>query len=301
MKQITVSLASLILALATGSAAHAQYPAGLAAYWQFNEASGSTAVDSVGTNTGTINGIVSRIAGAVGQGNALQFNNVGGQGVNVGSALSALTGVTIEALIRPTWSAITSDYDHIFRKADGNNLMLVAFQQDGNRFGTAFPAPVGAQGPVLSFGLNIGGTYQELDMPLDGMLGRPTLASLTDGGWHQVVASYDSLTGVKQIAVDGSVRFSAAYTPGRLIFSGGAAPAFIGSDAGGAPFTGGIDEVAFYGRAITAGEIQSHNDNKNAGRPLLAVTTVPEPSSIALLALPVLGIIARRRIFLKES
>ena len=172
--------------------------------------------------------------------------------------------------------------------------MLLALQRDGNRFGTAFPAPVGAQGAVLSLGLNIGGVYQELDMPLDGLLGRPTLPSLTDGTWHHVAATYDSATGLKQIAVDGTVRYSASYLPGSRITSGGAAAAFIGSDAGRATFTGGIDEVAFYGRALTASEIKTHNDNRNTGQNYFVVA-VPEPSTLALLALPLVGVIALRR------
>ena len=96
------------------------------------------------------------------------------------------TGITVFARFRPTWSGGSGDYDEIFRKEDGGNRILLSFQNDANN-GAATP-PVSA-GPVLSFGLNVNGAYSELDMPLDGVAGRPTLAQLADGaavGAHQV-------------------------------------------------------------------------------------------------------------------
>ncbi|MBN1442366.1 MAG: lamin tail domain-containing protein, partial [Planctomycetes bacterium] len=136
--------------------------------------------------------------------------------------------------------------------------IVFAFQHDDLAGSRDVPIdPV--QQPVLSFGLNVGGTYSELDMPLDGQDGRPTLALLTSGQAHHVAATYDSASGLKAIYVDGALAFSANLPAGSLISSGGASTAYIGNMSGRQePFTGVIDEMVFWSKALTAAEIASH-------------------------------------------
>lgn len=146
----------------------------------------------------------------------------------------------------------------------GNRIVL-SFQSDGNN-GQAVP-PV-ADGPVLSFGLTVGNTYSELDMPLDGLEGRPMLAQLTDGLPHHVVASYDAATDTKLLRIDGTVKYSTPLLGAPLsgkslsatINSAGAGQAVLGnSQLGGAdPFHGVIDEVAVYDRVLTEEEANLH-------------------------------------------
>ncbi|MEX2186749.1 MAG: LamG-like jellyroll fold domain-containing protein [Pirellulales bacterium] len=150
-----------------------------------------------------------------------------------------------------------------------NNRISLELQNDGNN---AAANPPVAAGPVLSFGLNVGGAYEELDMPLDGVAGRPTLAQLQDGNTHHVAATYDSATGVKAIWIDGTQRFSVNLTPGAAIDSGGAGLATIGNrgPSGDAPLAGTIDEVAFWNRALASGEVQQHATAIQAGRDYFA-------------------------------
>ena len=123
-----------------------------------------------------------------------------------------------------------------------------------------------APGPCLSFGLHLAGRdYKELDMPLDGREGRPTVADLTDGMPHHVVATFDSFTGRKAIVIDGTLRFEHAYPEGTLIVSGGPEPAFIGSHSGYENFNGVIDELALYDFALTADEIAEHHERTRRG------------------------------------
>lgn len=254
-------------------------------YWNFDEsASGTgTAYDVFDGNDGTFQNGATRTAGLIGAGSTLF--NYGQQAVNVGSGVnnnfSFTTGITLEALIQPSTSLGTQRYEHIFRKDDGDNRILFSFQEYGN---------------YLSFGLNTNG-YAELDMPLNGEEGRPTLADFKDGKPHHVLATYDAATGEKAIWVDGVQCYSTFLPPGTLITSGGTATAYIGNTGGlKEPFTGIIDEVAIYAKALPASEIWHHYQNVLLGQNYFYI---PEPTtwSLALLGGIFLGVLrgCRRR------
>jgi hypothetical protein len=214
-----------------------------------------------------------RCDGIVGPG-GLRFDNSngsfarvqGGTGEKVGlGTLSAAEGITVEALIISRWTAAFMDYDEIYRKEDGNCRVLLSFQNDG-AINAGYSEPAVPSFPCLSFGLHLAGRdYKELDMPLDGHDGRPTVADLTDGRPHHVVATYDSFTGRKAIFIDGTLRFEHVYPVGTLIVSGGPEPAFIGSLSGRENFNGVIDELALYDFALTADEITEHHERARRG------------------------------------
>jgi hypothetical protein len=222
---------------------------------------------------------VAACAGLVGAG-ALRFDGtpsahvriVGGTGDVVGSGLLAVAeGISIEAVITPEWSGRELDYDEIYRKDDGDYRVLLSFQNDGTR-NTAFTDPPVAPGPCLSFGLHLAGIgYRELDMPLDGRAGRPTLAELRDGRAHHVVATFDSFTGTKALFIDGTLRFAHDYPVGTLVLAGGPAAAEIGSHRGAENFAGVIDEVALYDFALAADEVAEHRRRAVAGEPPVGV------------------------------
>lgn len=229
---------------------------GLISYWSLDETSGP-ALDPISGNNGTLGSNATRVAGLIGTG-AVAFDNTSAAYIDVGSGVnnnfSFTTGVTIAAAIRPTWSGALSDYDEIFRKEDGDNRVLLSFQNDN---GVCCGANAG-HGQLLSFGLNVNGAYDELDGLLDGLNGHPTLASLEDGRTHYVAAVYDSTSGVKAIYIDGALTYQASYPPNSLIQSGGQAHATIGNYGpnGAEPFSGIIDEVRIYDRALTASELK---------------------------------------------
>ena len=166
------------------------------------------------------------------------------------------------------------DYDEIFRKEDGNHRMLLSFQNDGDL--NNFDIPEVTPGPCLSFGLHLEQRgYSELDMPLDGRDGRPTLGEMTDGRPHHIVAIYDSFTGRKAIYVDGRLRFSHDFPVGNLILNGGPSPAVIGNHRNSEPFTGTIDEVALYDFALSPDEISAHHLRAMGGEPYFGPQTGP--------------------------
>jgi hypothetical protein len=261
-------------------------PESLVSFWDFNEAAGEVegflldfAYDRQADRDGSFRGTATRVPGLglAEVPGAAQFNDVNGDGVNVGSEGFEFTdGIAIEALFTTNWDG--SDQAEFFRKEDGGNRILLSFQT-GTNINNAFGQLVGTEGtPGISLGLNIGG-YGEMDIAFDGLDGRPTLAEVADGEVHHMVANFDGPSGVKAIYLDGNLIGSVDLGDDLQIVSGGAADAFIGADRTVEPFTGALDEVAIYDAALTEAEIAMHIVNVQAGGNYF----VPEPASASLI------------------
>ena len=254
-------------------------PTGLLSYWDFNEAEGAVpgrtlnlAYDRQGNRHGHLVGTTDRAPGLVGTGSAL-FHDAAGEGVAFdGNTLTTPNGITIETLFSTNYDG--SDQAEFLRKEDGGNRILLSFQSAAN-IDNAFGQLVGDDNsPGISLGLNTDG-YKEMDVALDGLDGRPSLAVLTDGSVHHLVASYDAATGVKAMYIDG-VQVALIDGPDNVpIVNGGAQPGFIGSTNGGEPFPGILDEVAVYDRALSPAEIALHFQNVQSGQNYF----VPEPGT----------------------
>ncbi|QDU64289.1 FecR protein [Planctomycetes bacterium Pan216] len=247
-------------------------------YLSFDNTSGP-AVDHFGGLRGKIIAGARRVPGLIGRG-AVHFDNSKTSEVNLGNGFNSsttpsgfvtTTGITVEALIRPDWTGAGRttgerfDYDEIFRVEDGEYRILLSFQNDDHEIPTRPPI---AKGPSLAFGLHLDGHgYSELEIPLDGKEGRPTLADLKDGSAHHVVATYDSREGVKRLYIDGVVRQEYRVEPGTLIISGGKANAVIGNNEKrvNEAFQGVIDEFAFYDFALSPEEVARHHESVASG------------------------------------
>src|SRR5262245_40886612 len=92
-------------------------PPGLVSYWNFNESSGTAALDQAGQNHGTLGSGVAR-ASSPGVVRSLSFNGTSNAYVNagpgVGNNFSVSSGITLEAVLAPGWSGTNSAV--IFRK-----------------------------------------------------------------------------------------------------------------------------------------------------------------------------------------
>ena len=283
-----------------GSFANTPGPASLVTYTNFDESAAGTgtAFDQAHNNNGTFQGTAERNTGLIGTG-AARFNNSPADAVNLGNGIKGAdnlfsfnTGITIEALVSTSdWIGTTQN--EIFRKEDGNNRLLFSLQSAANMNSATSVGTAGFGG--ISLGLNIGGAYGELDVRFDGLDGRPTVAGFADGSLHHMVATYDSVTGLKSIYLDGELIGQVNLGAGLLITSGGLANAFIGSSGGGSePWSGLIDEFAIYRTALTAEEIAEHYRLVQHGTNYFGA--IPEPGTISLLALGGLAIMRRRRV-----
>ncbi|GEA12940.1 LamG-like jellyroll fold domain-containing protein [Alteromonas sp. KUL49] len=239
-------------------------------YWPFEGAS-DRVIDTSGDAHGFTGPAARRIDGLVGTG-AFAFDNSADARIDVGSgggnapgtgSFAVSDGVTIEALIRPSYTGKFGDIDEIFRKDNGDQelRMLLSFQHDR---GKAYLKPEGDFAQSLSFGLYIlGQGYHELKLPLDGKNGRPSLAEINNGNSYHVVATYQVNTGRKSIFINGIELASYQYIPGSKVLSGGPGTAAVGNNPAQhrwhiEAFNGVIDEVAFYDFALTPWAIKQH-------------------------------------------
>jgi hypothetical protein len=239
-------------------------------YWSFDSQS-DRAIDQTGHAHGVPEKGAHRVEGLLGSG-AFYFDNSADAQLNVGSgggtapatgSFAVTDGVTIEALIKPEWSGAPGELDEIFRKdqTDNNLRMLLCFQNDK---GKQYLMPKGDVDESLGFGLYlVGQGYHELKLPLDGKNGRPTLAQLKDGKAHHVVATYNVITGLKAMYIDGVMHASYQYPSGSKMLSGGSGMTTIGNSPNTPhldkeAFAGTIDEVAFYDFALPDYMILQH-------------------------------------------
>jgi hypothetical protein len=264
-------------------------------FWSFDE-QGDRPSDWAGTAHGVLGNASKRAKGIIGHG-AVSFNNKPKSVIDVGSgggtalatgSFAVEEGVTIEALAIVNWAATKGDYDEIFRKDNDANLrMLLCFQNDLPANGKiAYPKPPGV-GPTLAFGLFlVGQGYHELELLLDGFDGRPSIQSLRSGKAHHFVASYDVKSGRKAIYVNGKLAIAHNYPPGTKMLSGGPGSAAIGNSPlrHREPFTGVLDEVAFYDFALPGGMVARHYANVTRGRSYYgpAATTAVLPEAIRI-------------------
>jgi len=200
---------------------------GLVSEWHFDEGTGSTAYDNIGSNDGTLYNAPAWTAGKYGS--ALDFEYSSSQYVSVpdSSSLEPSKGITLSAWVKAE-DIHTNQYYEIFRKEDGSNRILFSFQDYGT---------------MLSLGLNTGG-YAELDAPIS--------YSNFEGKWVFVTAVYDGL--YKKIYVNGKIIKSVYDADG--LTTGGAENACIGCVSfSGEYFDGIIDELRFYNRGLSDREV----------------------------------------------
>lgn len=165
----------------------------------------------------------------------------------------------------------------------------------GNRSGWTFFQRSAAQG--WNFAM-YNGTGSTVGLQLTG-------GTYTPGSWSQVVAVYDGNTPSLYVngVNTGATVSGTGYNPSSsAIFS-------VGSyETGANPFTGGLDEVAFYNKALTPAQILTHFNAASSATsypaavgfdtPVLFLRNdVPEPSTagLALAGLIGAGSLRRRR------
>jgi fibronectin type 3 domain-containing protein len=200
--------------------------AGLVAAYSFDAGSGTTAVDSSGNgNTGTLSNATWATSGKYGS--ALSFNGTNAWvTVNSSSSLALTTGMTVEAWVNPT--TLGSAYRTVvFREQPGNEVYSLYANQSNPQ------APLG-------------------EVYVSGYKDASASTGLAAGTWAHLAETYDGSS--VRLYVNGTL-ISTTAAPGSLASS--SLPLRIGgNNIWGEYFSGLIDEVRVYNRALSASEIQ---------------------------------------------
>ena len=200
---------------------------GLVGWWKLDDGSGTSAADSIGTNTGTLLGATLPTwngSGKIGT-NSLNFGGVGY--VNVGSAAPLdPIAVSMAAWVRP--SSFPNAYNTIVSAASGTGYHQLLVKSTGKLACYVFGS---------------------LSVSYDGT----GINTLSTGTWYHIVLTYDSVTGLN-CYVNGILDGSAAAN-GTLVAT--AAATAIGTDlnTAGRQWNGDLDEVRIYNRVLTLADV----------------------------------------------
>jgi hypothetical protein len=288
----TRTLTALVATIAATSllslAAHAQ---------STSKNSGSLGTPGDGTNTA---GVVIKSPGAVGPGGGVAaYYSGGSQTTPVNTTLpykaalnpaSAANPFTIEFWVNPTNDVTdNSGPAPVFNRVSTGNRSGWVFFQRGATQGWNFALYNGNSSDV---GKQVtGGTY-------------------TPGTWSHVVAVWDGANPsiyVNGVNTNAPVISNASNGTGLGYNPSTTATFSVGSyDTGANPFTGAVDETAFYAAALTPAQILAHfNAASNASTYSSLVLAdgaveylrndVPEPTTASLLALGLFGLRLTRR------
>jgi hypothetical protein len=216
--------------------------------------------DALGTNNGTLQGGVGFTSGEVSQAFALDGNNSyimvpGSSSLNVGASGS----FTIECWIWPDDISVNRP---ITEWNAGGNL--------GPHLWLSQPTPFGTgPGCIYANLVDTGGNFHYLSTPA-GLIGTSS--------FQHVALTYDHATGIARIFVDGA---NAAQATLGVFTCRTSYPLFIGARPAGNPvvsFSGLMDEVSLYKRALSAAEIQALYDAGSSGK-CLAPIILQQPAA----------------------
>ena len=225
---------------------------GLASYWRLDEASGTTACDSKGSNRGTYqSGVTLGQAGALsGDSNsAVDLNGTTGSVTIPSSAsLDPSAQISLEAWVRPR----RLDVSQTVARKDQQYLLRLA-------------------GQAVVFRIWSGGSLTELS----------TGNVLTAGVYQHLVATYDGAQ--MRIYVNGRLVASRPLAGG---IGQSTNSLYLGQSGSYDYFSGGLDEVAVYNLALGAVQIQTHYTIRAGSAPTASPDTTPPSAPSGLTASP---------------
>jgi hypothetical protein len=200
-------------------------PSGVA-YYKMNDAT-----DETGSYDGTATNVNFNVAGKFG--NAGEFN-----GSSSKIQLPQTYGAEGETFSYSFWfntstNAANNDDEYMISKRNGNNTFHIRIETNGTI-------------ALNNWGGSAGSAYNVF-----------STNSYTDGNWHHFVFTYDGNSATKSICyIDGSRDASMDWTYDLLTQSISNGNVIGQIDLGGRAYTGKLDQVRIFDRAITANEVE---------------------------------------------
>lgn len=220
-------LAILFFACMPGSA---QATSDLIGYWNFDETSGATMADSsANSNNGTIQG----------------------------------SGVTHSTVVPPTNCFLnprslsfdgSGGYVSIADNAsmDPANQISIAFWMNPSNVSNGYQHIVFKQGPVVtSYGVWLNGDHVYMEDNDNSVRSLTSNAALSVGQWHYIAVTYDGTT--QKLYIDGALDNSQSLPGITLTYQN--SPVKIGAGDYNNPFSGKIDDLRIYNRALSDNEV----------------------------------------------
>ncbi len=232
---------------------------GLVGYWNFNEGSGTSALDSSGNNnTGTFTG--SATWNATGKtGAAVSLNGSGY--VNFGNSQTLRNpAITVSAWINPTKS--TNGNTSVLSMDTGSTKAYqITWKDSGSSGFGAYTNIKNTSSTITAF----------------------SSQTLTANTWHLVTATYDNTSGVLSIYFDGVLSTTTQGSGGVSYPTFGSRSLILGMPAASVStgFKGLVDEVRVYNRALSAQEVSDIYNDPGSDVPTPGDTTPPVISSIS--------------------
>lgn len=208
-------------------------------HWRLGEASGTTAVDAAGNHPGTYAGTVTRgLLGRSADGDtAVGFAGAG----RVSTSASALEYAGRAPFTLEAWTRVDStaggDYGRLF----SSEATTAAGRQGYNVY--RCPASWSGAGTTCFFA----------ERHRDDVGQSVGTGPLALGVWHHLVFTYDGST--MRTYADGAFVGSGASTSDLVSRGSG-----LTVGAGRNPYTGAVDEVAVYDRALSAARVAAHHE-----------------------------------------
>lgn len=218
---------------------------GLVSYWKLDETSGTTAVDSHGSNDGAISGATTNVAGQINT--AYDFDGTD-------DYVSFSPSLTISELSVSFWYK---------EETAGNFNIPIRIKSSTSEFDNGFQVFLnsGENGEIYSYSNDDSGSTS-------GQLsGSSVNTVINDGNWHLITVTNDYVSNDIGIYVDG-VSQSITYINK---VSGGSVDlnrlSYIGGEAdNNRRYTDGkLDEVAIWNRALTSAEVLALYDIQKDG------------------------------------
>jgi Concanavalin A-like lectin/glucanases superfamily/Glycosyl hydrolase family 26 len=230
------------------------------AYYRLNEAGGTSATDSSGKgNTGTYNGAIGYgVAGATIDGDAaISLPGTASSYVSTPN-LSPGSAFSLECWVDPAnYLGASQTSERLFSTAS-NGLSTLAY----------VPPAAG------------GSTAGKFLIRMGGSIGFATGHTYTAGSWYHVVYTWDGTT--QDIYVNGVLDATGPATATSATPAWGGVT-YLGANAASSsfpsPLQGSLDEVALYGKALTAAQTLVHYTAGLGGTPTPTPTSTMTPTS----------------------